>query len=600
MAFSEEIVKKRVFLDPTTNTYTYRGGSPVASSALLTDWQGVAVDTSQVTAVYALTSPDPIFETDGQIKPNISTYFYPGDEVAVWRTNSSGNATYEDRLWVLDDQQAADLSGTVSYSPTSHLYLPNQNLSDSRFYSAASITNHKPKFLIKADGALWTPAPGVAYTMKIIRSGRRNHLGASVGGFAGKMFSNTNNTLWTDPLPSEDLLSVGAATFTERGKIYREQAPTDLTTPVNPFLEGLRGVWRADRSYAYQAPRNYSSGSLKEDAYFDYAPFWMFSNNHFEPNPSLSTDWLETGKVTAYSAYGASAESEDILGNRVASLPALFHTTNKAAANNARLNEIAFESFEDLNMVLGTPIPRFEDNHNHFGFYQRIAADATLLTDQEAHTGRYAMQLNAQTEESFEKTSYLPGAGAQTDGVPFLIDDADLMPYFGFSPVATDKEFGFVVSYWRKLGSNPGDVPDYDALVLNVEVQEDDGSGFSTIGSMTQDVQTSNIIDGWQKVDVITRFTGNGHPQRVVFTFDNNSTLTGYFDDFRVHPINANMVGMVYDNATNRLVAELDENNFATLYDFDESGAVVRVKRETHRGRFTLQETRNSTVKTQP
>jgi len=57
------------------------------------------------------------------------------------------------------------------------------------------------------------------------------------------------------------------------------------------------------------------------------------------------------------------------------------------------------------------------------------------------------------------------------------------------------------------------------------------------------------------------------------------------------------MKSYIYDPRTLRLSAELDENNYATYYDYDEEGQMVRVKKETIRGIKTIKETRASQQK---
>lgn len=41
-------------------------------------------------------------------------------------------------------------------------------------------------------------------------------------------------------------------------------------------------------------------------------------------------------------------------------------------------------------------------------------------------------------------------------------------------------------------------------------------------------------------------------------------------------------------------MAEIDENGFATFYEYDDEGLLVRVKKETERGTMTLKESRSS------
>ena len=108
---------------------------------------------------------------------------------------------------------------------------------------------------------------------------------------------------------------------------------------------------------------------------------------------------------------------------------------------------------------------------------------------------------------------------------------------------------------------------------------------------------TGPVIDGWQKIE--KEFTVPENTTSISFELVNNGTADVYFDDIRLFPFDANMKSFVYDPETLRLMAELDENNFATFYEYDEEGALVRVKKETERGVMTIQESRNSTQKAQ-
>lgn len=102
---------------------------------------------------------------------------------------------------------------------------------------------------------------------------------------------------------------------------------------------------------------------------------------------------------------------------------------------------------------------------------------------------------------------------------------------------------------------------------------------------------SGGIIDGWQRI--LGKFK---IPEGAVFLnieLLNLSTGDVFFDDVRVHPYNSNMKSFAYDSETYRLMSELDENNFATFYEYDNEGGLVRVKKETERGVYTIQETRS-------
>ncbi|MEZ0131124.1 hypothetical protein AB9T88_15685, partial [Flavobacterium sp. LBUM151] len=138
-------------------------------------------------------------------------------------------------------------------------------------------------------------------------------------------------------------------------------------------------------------------------------------------------------------------------------------------------------------------------------------------------------------------------------------------------------------------------VKNYSKSSINVSFTDTNGSD---IGAPNNFHASGDIIDGWQrivgefvvpdnvddmKLDLVNEFTSNGK--------------TVYFDDIRILPTKGNMKSFVYDQKTQRLMAELDENNYATFYEYDLEGGLVRIKKETEKGVFTIQETRSGNSK---
>ncbi len=102
---------------------------------------------------------------------------------------------------------------------------------------------------------------------------------------------------------------------------------------------------------------------------------------------------------------------------------------------------------------------------------------------------------------------------------------------------------------------------------------------------------TGPIVDGWQRYEGTVQAPSNA--ASMTMTFVNSGTGTIYFDDIRMQPLNANMKGYVYDPVNQRLVAELDPNNYASFYEYDEEGKLIRTKVETKQGIKTVTETRS-------
>ncbi len=121
-----------------------------------------------------------------------------------------------------------------------------------------------------------------------------------------------------------------------------------------------------------------------------------------------------------------------------------------------------------------------------------------------------------------------------------------------------------------------------------VQLQLDDGTNATLTPS-------GPIVDGWQRYEGY--FTPSASATGMNINFVNNSGSTIYFDDIRIHPFNANMKSYVYDPVSLRLVAELDDNNYASFYEYDEEGTLIRTKVETRQGIKTIKETRSAKQK---
>lgn len=104
------------------------------------------------------------------------------------------------------------------------------------------------------------------------------------------------------------------------------------------------------------------------------------------------------------------------------------------------------------------------------------------------------------------------------------------------------------------------------------------------------------IIDKWQQVSADFIIPNNAGRMKITIKNTDDNRFA-YFDDIRIHPFDSNMKTFVYHPETQRLMSELDENNYATFYEYDLEGGLVRVKKETEKGIYTIQETRSGNVK---
>lgn len=153
-----------------------------------------------------------------------------------------------------------------------------------------------------------------------------------------------------------------------------------------------------------------------------------------------------------------------------------------------------------------------------------------------------------------------------------------------FMPIPGKK---YVISAWvKEQTSQPVSTYSNGNITIDFAAAKQQGP-FSSKGP---------IIDGWQRIEGV--FTVPEQAADITINLNNETPSLVYFDDVRIFPFDANMVSYVYDVKTGKLSAQLDENNYATYYEYDEEGMLVRVKKETERGVKTLQESRSSNVKT--
>jgi parallel beta-helix repeat protein len=143
----------------------------------------------------------------------------------------------------------------------------------------------------------------------------------------------------------------------------------------------------------------------------------------------------------------------------------------------------------------------------------------------------------------------------------------------------------FLVSAWVKESGAPATKTSYTNPQIYIEFPSL-GPG-ATLGPYSP---TGAIIDGWQRIEQVFVVPINAADIKLKLV-----SLSGdcFFDDVRVFPFDGSMKSYVYDPVSMRLVAELDERNYATKYEYDEEGKLIRVKKETEKGTMTIKENKN-------
>ncbi|HEX5024214.1 MAG TPA: hypothetical protein VFV68_03035, partial [Agriterribacter sp.] len=157
--------------------------------------------------------------------------------------------------------------------------------------------------------------------------------------------------------------------------------------------------------------------------------------------------------------------------------------------------------------------------------------------------------------------------------------------YDEFSPSAGNK---YLVSAWVKE-QNDCKCNAYTNAAIEIYYSNETGNFF-----LQRDVlkPSGNIIEGWQRIEEVITIPAGAKNIEVHFKAGKDSHSEKiFFDDWRFHPYNANMKSFAYDPVSLRLMGELDENNYASFYEYDDDGSLIRVKKETERGIKTIKET---------
>ena len=269
----------------------------------------------------------------------------------------------------------------------------------------------------------------------------------------------------------------------------------------------------------------------------------------------------------------------------------LFYSFN-FNSNNATSN-IGFEVYNGLSgtYILYGPIAGSvlhactQINANNAPYSYGNVVGGTQINLPVATGGLYVLQLNF--DNCVALTDEYSGIVVEFNKI--FNPDLDCKPSIdcancitSFAPTPGD----YVVSAWVKDANATTGTTTYTNASIDVSF-----SGSSSTFSLQP---AGQIIDGWQRIEQVITIPIGATALNIALTATSGEA---YFDDIRFFPIDGSMMSYVYDPISLRLMAELDERNYATLYEYDEEGKLIRVKKETERGIMTIQENRDNITK---
>jgi hypothetical protein len=363
-----------------------------------------------------------------------------------------------------------------------------------------------------------------------------------------------------------DVLHADATRFTDRWNYFY----ADLGDPFEPvsgtyneYRQGLRGVWRSETSHLYQVDRKQSTPLIDVDGTY----------NHFVPynwgiDGAANNRWSLASRTTLYSPFGFALEERDTINVYSSAIYGYDNSLSTAVSANSQYFESGFDGFEDYYsgypQVCSSCLSPVPLGHGHFLFKTGALSYPSLGAI--GHTGDKSMQVAYGSPATFSTTAVTDHSALSSTTTKF-------------TPIA-GKEYAF--SCWVK---NPAD-PYVGGATVAVKIN---GSTISTYTTSKTDV----IIEGWHQVNItIPAMSSTNTLDIVVTSTTGGSTI--YVDDVRIVPFKGAIKTYVYDPVTLWLVAELDNRNFATFYNYDEEGALVQVKKETTNGIITVRSSRNN------
>lgn len=460
--------------------------------------------------------------------------------------------------------------------------------------------------------------------VKILRSGRKNLFNESMINYTSlsSPFKNSGGKIYLKDTV-EELISLSGREYgvaaTKNKPIFNINAsPTSIFyDPDGIINRSAIGQWmpRLRAEYSYQKAREYTSNNSRDVGVFSANILWNTYKNHNLSPDSLNANgnstrlycvqdsskiawqdtiqfmysyhqlsfvdphWKKIREVTKWSVYGNELENKDAVGNYSAASYGYLDQLPVTVSYNSRQEEVFADGFEDYVMLepkSDTLMAYHSPFKSKFNFnslssiYRKYdlssGSGGVNIVNTYAHTGDYSL---------------LTGSAIDTVKVSVfdrIVYESDRhhLPF----QLIHGKEY--VVSFWyRPVGVTNNELT-YSTI----------GDVISVGGTNVQGTYHSNIIDGWQKVECTFSVPSSG-----VSSVNLYLPADSYIDDIRMFPSDANMKSFVYHPFNQRLMATLDENNYATIYEYDQEGSLIRTKRETNKGIITISESRSANPK---
>lgn len=365
--------------------------------------------------------------------------------------------------------------------------------------------------------------------------------------------------------PEEDLVyklkNVYAATVADYKDDWDNDKLSTFFDNSDEYSVGKKGRWTNHKSYVYKNPIDHGTaftGSAKNTLNnkgllqhynasndfinHEYKDFILFNWKIPQVNDDLR--WISQSEITSVNDLNQPEEEQSVIGLK----SSVFYSESDLKpilyVNNSNKNEI-FYSSGDCNIPT-----QFSDGPN-FGKPHTGNDLISFLSPMSSY------ELDADFKIEFDKTYLLKYWIYHYDGIPLGIPQALEVKFFN-TATNSDITTSFIESSnW----TNPIRVGNWDLITHEIKVN-------------TYSPPSTNEIN----IKVI-------------------AAVPTYIDDLLFIPIDATSKCIAYNCENDRVEAEFDSEHFATFFDYDNEGRLIRKRKETYRGVKNIAETYYNTPK---
>jgi len=434
-----------------------------------------------------------------------------------------------------------------------------------------------------ADANALTTGNTTYYKAEIIHSHYNNNLSASAGGFTQYGDSvtiydgNPPSPQLPPPVDSMRLPSIikaNVTTYADNSTWSWLSTPLGFPSNYNYYEAGQKGIWRPNNSYVYRADtRPGSDPSAGNHAYTAGVTQFNLTGTTSSAPPYINVPipwriimapvpapadwqknpgtWIQTSQVDAYSPDGAAVQEHDVDGIFSMAKYGYHNMLPYMIAQNAPYGSILFESFE-----------------NNYG--SGVLEDGMTVTNanivSKPHTGKNGYMLTSTV-------------GITT---PNRVDVSGKGMVFRFWALAEGIND---TAYWNP--NEPASIANNFAVSVSFN---------NWVSNQPTTIKYVATAGQWSLYEATVKPAAPGTP--VAFKLLTGTGISYcYIDDVRVQPIEAKAMAYVYDVNTFKVIAEMDDQNFANIYQYNGEGKLVRKLVETMQGVKTIEETQYHTPK---